>query len=89
MKRIYLIRHGQTGKNINYVSKYKDKDEPLNQVGIEQATITGKYLDQYRIKKKPFDLIISSTFTRCQQTASIIADNVSYDKENSKKTSIT
>ena len=93
--KVFFVRHGQTHINatkhdpsyINYKKEdmqcqYKDNTEPLNEKGIEQAEITGKYLNTFNYN---FDLIISSPAKRCIETAKIIMQEIKYTKYNNKK----
>lgn len=79
--KIYIVRHGQTNKNIYFTTKHDDQSEPLNTVGLEQSDITGKYLHDYRINSEPFDMIFCSPYLRCRQTAQIIAKNINFDED--------
>lgn len=66
MKKIYLVRHGQSEVN---AGKVRDSfDSPLTDKGLDQAD---KIAD--RLSNLDFDLIISSTLKRAQQTAEAIA----------------
>jgi len=78
MKEFYFIRHGQTDCNKFDDGKCYMNDSPLNKKGKSQAKKTGVYLKEFRMKDKPFDLIISSPKTRAYQTANIIADQIDY-----------
>lgn len=63
VRHILLIRHGQ------YI--YGDNDElrKLTELGREQATLTGKRINELAI---PIDNIVVSTMTRAQETADLI-----------------
>lgn len=66
MKRIYLVRHGETDSNVErYVPS---KDEPLNLNGFAQAEVVASRVIQLDIQK-----IYVSDFLRAQQTAEPIA----------------
>lgn len=67
--KFYFIRHGE-GKN-NTLSKFGDKSSVLTPNGISQANALTK-----RLSKLDIDLIISSTYTRAQQTAGIINESI-------------
>lgn len=88
MKEIFLLRHGETDKNLFY--DYKDKNPSLNMTGIEQSVITGKYLRDYICdsNKKPFDMIITSDMNRTIETAEIICDILKFNKNNIIKSKI-
>lgn len=65
MNEIYLIRHGETDANKNYIVQGR-MDNPLNQEGLNQAKQAGIFL-----KKNGycFDLVLSSPLKRAFQTA--------------------
>ena len=44
VKEIYFIRHGQTIWNKQGKTQGQEADIELNDIGINEATITGKYL---------------------------------------------
>ena len=79
VKEIYFIRHGQTIWNQKGKTQGQEADIELNEVGINEATITGKYLKKYRTLDKEFDCIISSPMLRSSKTASIIAKELGFD----------
>ena len=63
---IYYVRHGQT--DWNKVKRLQGRtDNPLNEVGIEQAKKTRDLL-----KNEKIDLIICSPLRRTLETANII-----------------
>lgn len=68
MNEIYLVRHGETDANRNYVVQGR-MDNPLNEYGKKQAHETGEYFVLHNIK---FDLVISSPLKRAFETAKII-----------------
>lgn len=67
--RLYFVRHGQTNSNAGIASSRSSavNDEPLNELGIQQANELAEQL-----KNEKFDLIISSPFKRALQTAEIV-----------------
>ena len=65
MKTIYFVRHGQTLKNAQHI--HQGPDEPLTELGKEQAAAIAKVL-----KGKDIDGIVTSPFTRAFETASIV-----------------
>ncbi|WP_041737561.1 histidine phosphatase family protein [Caldicellulosiruptor owensensis] len=66
MRRIYLVRHGETDWNrLNLVQGSIDTE--LNSTGIEQAKKIAE-----RLKNKKIDIIFSSTLKRAYTTASYI-----------------
>jgi len=66
MKKIYLVRHGQT--NANAEEYVPSKEEPLNDNGVMQAGALSE-----RLANIDFDKIIVSDFLRAQQTAEAIS----------------
>ena len=70
MKRLYLMRHGQTLFNLR--GKIQGAcDSPLTEKGIEQAKIARDYFLDERIT---FDHVYSSTQERAVDTAEIVCD---------------
>ena len=66
---IFVVRHGQT--EWNALEKLQGQtDIELNEVGREQAQITGE-----QIKNENIDLIITSPLKRARETAEIINKN--------------
>ena len=72
MQNIYVVRHGETDYNRNYIFQGKS-DIPLNETGIAQADTL---LEEIRSQGLKFDRIISSPYRRARQTAFIIADGL-------------
>jgi broad specificity phosphatase PhoE len=77
MKRIYLIRHGQTAWNVE--GRWQGAlDIPLGETGIAQAAALAAYLS-----KRPITQIYSSDLQRAAKTAQPLADalglTVNYD----------
>lgn len=68
MKRIIMVRHGQSESNVRKTFTGQ-LDAPLTDVGREQARRMAQYLDQYRIDK-----IYASSLDRAVETAQAIAD---------------
>jgi len=81
MKEIYLIRHGETNWNKEGKSQGSESDVSLNEAGIYQSQITGKYLKKYRLKDENFDCIYSSPMRRTRETATIISDILFYNNK--------
>jgi len=73
--KIYLIRHGQTDANFNAIIQGRT-DNKMNQTGIDQAIMTGKFLKQEHID---FDYCVSSPLNRARHTAKIIKDYLKLD----------
>ncbi|KAA1102942.1 hypothetical protein PGT21_000720 [Puccinia graminis f. sp. tritici] len=69
---ITLIRHGETDDNRNQIIQ-GHKDTPLNELGIQQARLTGQFLHQSLIG---FDQIWSSDLQRAQKTAQVISEQI-------------
>ena len=67
---IYLVRHGQTDDNFKSIVQGRI-DNPLNNVGKNQAKETGLKLKELNIK---FDHIYSSPLIRANESAHIIND---------------
>ncbi len=53
----------------------RDMDVPLTPLGREQARASGRYLDRY----SPFDVLYVSPYTRTQQTADLVLEEVSLE----------
>lgn len=51
-----------------------------NDTGREQATISGRYLSEYRQNDKMFDLVLSSPLIRARETAEIVCKIVFMDE---------
>jgi broad specificity phosphatase PhoE len=68
-KNVYLVRHGETDWNKRGLIQ-GHSDIPLNQKGIEQATLLAKKLQESSI-----NYICSSDLQRARHTAEIIAKN--------------
>jgi probable phosphoglycerate mutase len=69
MKKVVLVRHGESFANVyNVISEDVDK-YPLTQRGVEQTLFTGEQL-----KDLKFDGIICSPLLRTRQTAKTLAD---------------
>lgn len=77
MKKIYLIRHGESEGNIGPVRQ--TATAPLTKKGVEQARSVAE-----RAANLPIQAIISSTMTRAKETAEAIAKNTSVPVEYSE-----
>lgn len=76
MQQLYLCRHGES--ELNHQQIYAGQiDTPLTDHGREQARTAGEACRELHI-----DLIISSTMSRAQETANIIAETIGYPIEN-------
>ena len=68
---IYLVRHGETDFNKDFIYQGFENDCELNEKGIYQAKVTGNYFKKYRPK---IDIIFSSPMKRTINTAEIIGN---------------
>ncbi len=66
MKRIYLVRHGESEANV--ARSHADHTTPLTEAGKAQAAFMAE-----RISHLPIQKVIASTMLRAQQTAEILA----------------
>lgn len=66
MKTLLLLRHAKSSKED---TSLKDFDRPLNERGIKDALLIGKYIRQ---KKIHTDLVIGSPAERARQTATLV-----------------
>lgn len=88
-KIIYFVRHGETDFNVmisNDVIPHEKSDSSpselqLNENGMKQAELTGKYLNEYRSKSKPFTKILSSPYKRASQTSNILSKHIGQNPE--------
>lgn len=64
-RRFYIVRHGETVLNAQHVRQ--GPEGALSEEGRNQARQVGEYLKRYHIK-----CIISSTYERARETASIL-----------------
>jgi broad specificity phosphatase PhoE len=78
-KEIYLVRHGETDWNVKGLCQGSRNDIPLNKIGKEQATKTGKYLKEYRQIDGKFDLVLCSPLLRTRETCELICKKIGYD----------
>jgi bisphosphoglycerate-dependent phosphoglycerate mutase len=81
--RIIFVRHGESIENVA-IEKGKSYDPDnivLTNMGIQQATKTGKYLAKTFGK---FDKVFSSPVTRCVQTSNLIMEQISFPPESIK-----
>jgi len=68
MMLITMVRHGQTDANFNRIIQGRI-DNPLNQIGREQAHHVGSHLKSLN---RHYDLMVSSQLSRALETAQII-----------------
>ncbi len=82
MKQIYLIRHGQTDLNKKGITQGQEIDIELNDKGLNEALLTAKYLNEYRLKDNvKFDCIYSSPSLRTKKTAEITKNEINFNEE--------
>ena len=74
MKRIYFVRHGQSEGNIGLIRQHSST--ALTDLGRKQANLVADRLSTY-----PIETIISSTMSRAQETAQIIANRINKEIE--------
>jgi len=79
MKRLFLIRHGQTDGNVA-LRYYGHTDIVLNERGRDQARGLA-----IRLSHKPLDRIYSSDLARAYETARIIAGGQGLDVQRSRR----
>jgi probable phosphomutase (TIGR03848 family) len=69
MATVILVRHGRTTANATGVLAGRAASVSLDQIGREQAALTGE-----RLAAVPLVGVVSSPLERCQQTAQLILD---------------
>ena len=69
MKRLYLLRHGQTEFNVKKLVQGRC-DSPLTDLGRQQAKMAAAWLKAYNVTP---DKVISSPLGRAMDTASLVA----------------
>ena len=74
---LYIVRHGETDANVKGLINDKNVVTPLNANGKKQATITGKYFNNRKMKNIA---IYTSPSTRAVQTAELIAKELKFNK---------
>ena len=72
MKTLYIVRHAKTNKSLN------DLDRVLLPLGIERTHKLGTYLQSNNYS---VDRVFSSFATRAMQTATILANHLSYPQD--------
>ena len=70
MSELCLIRHGETDWNLRGLTQ-GSTDIPLNELGREQARITGGFL-----ASEAWDAIYASDLSRARETARIIGESI-------------
>lgn len=79
MKKIYLIRHGETEWNVSRKIQ-GHKDIPLTDTGIKQANLIAD-----RLMSEDIDIIYSSDLKRAYDTAKIIGDKIGLEPNPRKE----
>jgi broad specificity phosphatase PhoE len=75
-KRIYIVRHGQTDKNLNKILQGSRVDEGLNDTGLKQAEL---FYEKYRMVS--FKNIYTSTLIRSVQSVEkFIGDGIPFEQ---------
>ncbi|MBM3261291.1 histidine phosphatase family protein [Candidatus Kaiserbacteria bacterium] len=74
MKKIYLIRHGESEGNAD--NRWQSTEGGLTEHGREQSHALGA-----RLAGIPFTAFVSSPMQRARETAAIIAEHTSWDTE--------
>ena len=69
MKRLYLLRHGQTEFNVKKLVQGRC-DSPLTDLGRQQAGMTAAWLKAHGVVP---DKVVSSPLGRAMDTASLVA----------------
>lgn len=75
MKRLYLVRHGQTEFNVAKIVQGRC-NSPLTENGERQASCAARWLLEHGVKP---DKVVSSPLGRAMQTAKIIAQTLGFD----------
>jgi broad specificity phosphatase PhoE len=76
MKKIYLVRHGETTSNLKQT--WRTASESLTDTGMAQARQAG-----LRVRSLPVDKMYASTAERTLKTADIICENSTLEYEGS------
>lgn len=76
MKRIYLVRHGESEANVGNI--YLGGETPLTEEGHRQADFIAE-----RASKLPIEVVVASTLLRAKQTAQHIVDKIGKPLETS------
>lgn len=75
MKRLYLLRHGQTEYNLRKVVQGRC-DSALTELGVEQARAAGAWLAARGARP---DRVVSSPLGRAMRTARLVADVLGFE----------
>lgn len=74
MKKLFIIRHAKSDWGDENLD---DFDRPLNEKGIKDCALIGKYLKQ---KNEKIDIILSSPALRAHTTAKLLAKELDFNK---------
>lgn len=74
MKKLFIIRHAKSDWGDENLD---DFDRPLNEKGIKDCALVGKYLKQ---KNEKIDIILSSPALRAHTTAKLLAKELDFNK---------
>ena len=74
MKRLYLVRHGQTEFNVAQIVQGRC-DSPLTELGVRQAHAAGAWLREHGCVP---DAVVSSPLGRAMATAGILASELGF-----------
>ena len=77
MRRLYLVRHGQTEFNVARLVQGRC-DSPLTELGVTQAHAAGEWLREHGVVP---EAIVSSPLGRAMATARILADELGFVSE--------
>ena len=75
MKRLYLLRHGQTEFNVKKLVQGRC-DSPLTDLGCEQARVAAAWLKAHGVQP---DRVVASPLGRAVSTARIVSDVLGVD----------
>ena len=75
MKRVVLVRHGQSSANKNGTIQGGDADTHLTDLGEEQSIKCGKFLKKYFT----FDTVWCSPLIRAKRTAELVCGEIDFD----------
>ena len=75
MKNLYIIRHARAKL---YREDQEDHDRELNKIGKKEASISGKWINNF---DKKIDIICSSSSVRTHQTTKIIIKEIEYNPQ--------
>jgi phosphohistidine phosphatase len=71
-KQLLIMRHAKADRD---EKRWQDFDRPLNERGLLDAPVMGRWLEQKQFK---FDQIIASPAVRTKDTARLVAEQLNY-----------